>query len=256
MAKADQPEVASIVQLASLLRHADDCYVLHAQDVDSRGFRAAEQQLQSQPELLAEEVRLHQQFGTYGCQGSSKQLKPILLPLGNTEGVTTTFNTTLVHDPTPHLLVMLRPLEDVIRKVTTELAGLWERKKELNEAERERLKECQAMCLFALYGREASRAMKVYRHDWAAEVARLQGKSDIKDFHHDFQVRGKKPARLRCAELACFASRNGDVTLDACSCQALYRKPAKIYVSRAGRANALVTSFYFRRLLQELWEVR
>lgn len=160
---------------------------LRRQGADAEGLRALAQTMQESPELLAEERRLHEQFYNYGCPDSEKTLKSLLLPIGNTEGVTTTFDIAFTHDSTPQLLVVLRALDEVIREVTTELIGLWARKMELKEAERERLKACQTMCLFAVYGK-ASADKKAHRHDWATEVAELQHKSSLKDFSDDFQV--------------------------------------------------------------------
>ena len=159
------------------------------QGADAEGLRAAQQKLSENPALLEAENALHEQFRTYGCQGSSKQLKSMFLPVGNPQGVTTTFNTLMVNDATPQLLVVLRPRAEVIREVTTELIELWEKKKEegLNETEKKRLKECQAMCLFAMHGKESSKKPP-FKHDWAHEVTRLKDVSDFKDFHDDFQV--------------------------------------------------------------------
>lgn len=157
------------------------------QDENAEGLRAIEQELRDNAAALAEEKGLHGQFAAYGCDGSSKKLASLLLPVGDEQVVTTTYHTGLVSDRIPQLLLMLRHVADVIREVTVELHSLLEKEKELDEEERKKLGECQKMALFALYGAAALK-MKPYRRDWAAETERLRGKTELKDFHEDFQV--------------------------------------------------------------------
>jgi hypothetical protein len=161
--------------------------------------------------------------------------------------VTTTFTTSLRADPTPQLALVLRALEDVIHAVTEELTGLVKKDKAkraaLINSEKDRLKECKQMALFAMYGK--ARDTRINRYDWDEETRKLATKTKLQDFHEDFQV--SRPVVTRAGR---------GLTSQIVASQALYGKPMKIFVGLKGIDQRFINTYYFRKLMLQRWKVR